>query len=85
MSRFVGTKVEFGADTDEFALNSNARELPVIHADHHLNDLLLKYCEAALADRKRDKASCVQELRTRSRRYFLMEECSWKTLLAIWE
>jgi AraC-like DNA-binding protein len=51
MSRFVGTKVEFGADTDEFALNSNARELPVIHADHHLNDLLLKYCEAALADR----------------------------------
>jgi AraC-like DNA-binding protein len=52
MSRFVGTKVEFGADTDEFALNSNARELPVIHADHHLNDLLLKYCEAALADRR---------------------------------
>src|SRR5215813_14196913 len=51
MSRFVRTKVEFGADTDEFALNSNARELPVIHADHHLNDLLLKYCEAALADR----------------------------------
>jgi AraC-like DNA-binding protein len=52
MSRFVGTKVEFGADTDEFALNSNARELPVIHADHHLNDLLLKYCEVALADRR---------------------------------
>ena len=52
MSRFVGTKVEFGADTDEFSLNSNARELPVIHADHHLNDLLLKYCEAALADRR---------------------------------
>src|SRR5262245_25960394 len=51
MSRFVGTKVEFGDDTDEFALNSNARELPVIRADHHLNDLLLKYCEAALADR----------------------------------
>jgi AraC-like DNA-binding protein len=52
MSRFVGTKVGFGADTDEFALNSDARELPVIHADHHLNDLLLKYCEAALADRR---------------------------------
>jgi AraC-like DNA-binding protein len=51
MSRFVGTKVEFGADTDELALNSNARELPIIHADNHLNDLLLKYCEAALADR----------------------------------
>src|SRR5204862_5600316 len=46
MARFVGTKVEFGADKDEFALNLDARELPLIHADTHLNDLLLKYCEA---------------------------------------
>src|SRR5262245_18786660 len=52
MARFVGTKVEFGADADEFALNVNARELPLIHADTRLNDLLLKYCEAALAERK---------------------------------
>src|SRR5262249_49018495 len=42
MARFVGTKVEFGADKDEFALNLDARELPLIHADTHLNDLLLK-------------------------------------------
>jgi AraC-like DNA-binding protein len=54
MGRFVGTKVEFGADTDEFALNVDARELPLIHADTYLNDLLLKYCEAALADRRDD-------------------------------
>ena len=27
MARFVGSKVEFGADTDEFALNVDAREL----------------------------------------------------------
>ena len=33
MARFVGTAVEFGAPTDEFALNANARELPLIHAD----------------------------------------------------
>jgi AraC-like DNA-binding protein len=59
--RFVGRKVEFGADTDEFALNVNARELPLIHADSHLNDLLLKYCEAALADRRGD----MSQLRTR--------------------
>src|SRR5262249_51616989 len=31
MARFVGTKVEFGADKDEFALNADARELPLIH------------------------------------------------------
>jgi AraC-like DNA-binding protein len=61
MVRFVGTKVEFGADKDEFALNLNARELPLIHADTHLNDLLLKYCEVALADRRGD----ISQLRTR--------------------
>jgi AraC-like DNA-binding protein len=52
MSRFVGTTVEFGADRDEFALSANARELPLIHADAYLNNLLLKYCEAALAVRR---------------------------------
>jgi AraC-like DNA-binding protein len=61
MTRFVGTQVEFGADKDEFALNLDARELPVIHADNHLNDLLLKYCEAALANRRGD----VSQLRTK--------------------
>jgi AraC-like DNA-binding protein len=61
MARFVGTKVEFGADADGFALNAEARELPVIHADNHLNDLLLKYCESALADKRRDTS----DLRTR--------------------
>jgi AraC-like DNA-binding protein len=61
MARFVGTKVEFGADRDEFALNVDAGELPLMHADSHLNDLLLKYCEAALADRRGD----MSQLRTR--------------------
>ncbi len=61
MARFVGTKVEFGAATDEFALKVDARELPLIHSDTYLNDLLLKYCEAALADRRGDK----NQLRTR--------------------
>jgi AraC-like DNA-binding protein len=61
MSRFVGTKVEFGSDRDEFALNIEARELPVIHADNYLNDLLVQYCEAALANRRAD----VSSLRTR--------------------
>ena len=61
MARFVGTKVEFGADRDEFALSLDARELPLIHADSYLNDLLLKYCEAALADRRGD----MSQLRTR--------------------
>jgi len=53
--------VEFGADTDEFALNIDARALPLIHSDPYLNDLLLKHCEAALAYRRGD----VSQLRTR--------------------
>jgi AraC-like DNA-binding protein len=61
MSRFVGTKVEFGAESDEFALNIEACELPVINADNYLNGLLLKYCEAAIANRRGD----VSELRTK--------------------
>jgi AraC-like DNA-binding protein len=61
MTRFVGTKLQFDADTDEFALNADARELPLVHSDNYLNDLLLKYCEAALADRRDD----MSQLRTR--------------------
>ena len=57
MARFVGTKVEFGAETDEFALNADALKLPLVHADTYLNDLLLKNCEAALADRRADLSS----------------------------
>ena len=85
MTRFVGTKVEFGADKDEFALNVGARELPLVHSDTHLNDLLLKYCEAALAGRRGDMSQLRTRLRMRSRRCFLMEKCLWKTLLAAWE
>jgi AraC-like DNA-binding protein len=61
MARFVGTKVEFGAEKDELALNIDVRELPLIHSDSYLNDLLLKYCEAALADRR----SNTSQLRTK--------------------
>jgi AraC-like DNA-binding protein len=61
LKRFVGTAVEFGAATDEFALDANAHELPLIHADPYLNNLLLKYCEAAVTGRRDN----VSQLRTR--------------------
>jgi AraC-like DNA-binding protein len=61
MARFVGTAVEFGAAADEFTLNANARELPLVHADPYLNNLLLKYCEEALVDRRGGES----QLRTR--------------------
>jgi AraC-like DNA-binding protein len=61
MTRFVGTEVEFGSDRDELALTIDARDLPLVHADTFLNDLLVKYCEAALADKRGDKS----QLRTK--------------------
>ena len=45
---------------ERFTLNTNARELPVIHADPDFNNLL-EYCEAALTDRRGN----VSQLRTR--------------------
>jgi hypothetical protein len=61
MSRFVGTKVQFGTGTDEFSLKFDTRELPLIHSDNRLNDLLLKYCELGLAYRRDD----LSQLRTK--------------------
>src|SRR6476660_9399248 len=61
MARFVGTNVQFSADKDEFVLNGGAHELQLIHSDNYLNDVLLKYCEAALAHRLGD----LSQLRTR--------------------
>jgi AraC-like DNA-binding protein len=52
MVRFAGTNVEFGAETDEFSLSADALKLPLIHSDTYLNDVLLKNCEAVLADRR---------------------------------
>ncbi|MGO4665462.1 AraC family transcriptional regulator ligand-binding domain-containing protein [Bosea sp. 2RAB26] len=51
MSRFAGTKVEFGAETDAFVLQADARERHLVNADPYLNDLLQTYCEAALSSR----------------------------------
>jgi AraC-like DNA-binding protein len=61
IARFVGTRIDFGADVDEFALSIETRELPLIHADNYLNALLLKDCEAAQAQRGSDPS----QLRTR--------------------
>ena len=46
---------------ERFAPNANARELPLIHADPYLNNLLLKYSEAAITDRRDN----VSHLRTK--------------------
>ena len=48
---FLGCDIEFGAAVDEIAFPGTLKDLPVISADPYLNDLLIRYCEEALARR----------------------------------
>ena len=46
-----GDDVQFGAKADEVVFAPNLEEIPIIGADPHLNQLLLGYCDEALASR----------------------------------
>jgi len=48
---FFGSNVTFGASEDQLSLPSSVKELSVVHADSYLNELLIGYCEQALAAR----------------------------------
>ena len=50
-TEFFGSKVEFGAPVDEVLFTSANGDMPIISADHHLNKLLISYCEEALRGR----------------------------------
>jgi AraC-like DNA-binding protein len=43
--------VEFGATSDEATFAASARGLRLLDADPHLNEILVRYCEEALASR----------------------------------
>ena len=47
----LGCKVEFGAKVDEIVFPAAVKLIPLAGADNHLNALLVKYCEEALAHR----------------------------------
>jgi AraC-like DNA-binding protein len=50
-SAFLGCEIEFGASLDEIVFDRSVKDLPVVGADPYLNDLLIAYCEEALARR----------------------------------
>jgi AraC-like DNA-binding protein len=58
---YFGCPIAFASERDEVAFASSAGELPLIAADPYLNDLLVGYCEKALAHRNRP----VESLRVR--------------------
>jgi hypothetical protein len=52
LNRFFGSKITFGADVDEVTFSPSIKRIPVVSADTYLNDLLVHYCEKALADQR---------------------------------
>jgi AraC-like DNA-binding protein len=51
LNAFLGVEAEFGAAVDEMAFPREMKDLPVVSADPYLNELLVGYCEEALARR----------------------------------
>lgn len=54
---FLGCEIAFGSDVDGIAFPVSVGPMPLESADHHLNDLLVTYCEEALAHRKSSATS----------------------------
>jgi AraC-like DNA-binding protein len=48
----LGCKIVFGANVDEIVFPAAVKFMPIGSADNHLNELLIKYCEEALAHRR---------------------------------
>ena len=52
---FFGVDIEFGANADEIWLPQPDALLPLVGRDEHLNELLRRYAEEALASKPRDR------------------------------
>jgi AraC-like DNA-binding protein len=52
LKSFFGCDVEFGAEADRAIFPLAIRDLAVVSADPYLGELLVKYCEEALSQRK---------------------------------
>jgi hypothetical protein len=54
---FFGCRTEFTAPYDAVVFRDECRRLPVVSADLHLNEILVRYCEETLASRRRARGS----------------------------
>jgi AraC-like DNA-binding protein len=52
LNAFFGCEVRFDADADEALFSPSSLNVPIVGADPYLNEVLVKYCEEALALRK---------------------------------
>jgi len=52
LEKFFGCRIEFGADRDQIIFDKEAKQLRLVAADPYLNEMLVDYCEQALAYRR---------------------------------
>jgi AraC-like DNA-binding protein len=57
LERYFGCRVTSGAETDRICFDKEAGLLPLVDADPYLNEILLEYCEQALATRRINSSS----------------------------
>ena len=57
LKTFFGSDVAFGAVADEVIFPTSIKQLAVVGADPYLNDVLIKYCEQAIAARSTKPSS----------------------------
>jgi AraC-like DNA-binding protein len=54
---FFGCRTEFQAKHDSVVFEESCRELPLVSADPHLSEILVRYCEETLSSRRRSASS----------------------------
>lgn len=54
---FLGCDIEFGSDVDEISFPAAVKLMPIVSADPHLNEILIKYCDEALAHREQNRTT----------------------------
>ena len=57
MNSFYRCKLRFGADADEMDFPLSTRHIPIVSADPYLSNILIRYCEEALAHRGPNRSS----------------------------
>jgi AraC-like DNA-binding protein len=57
LGAFFGSDVIFGAEADHVAFASSVGDMAVVSADSYLHELLVKYCDEALARRTTNRGS----------------------------
>ena len=54
---FFGCDIEFGSNVDEVVFPGTVKLMPIVSADPHLNELLMRYCDEALPHRAANRAT----------------------------